>query len=267
MELYDLHCHTKLSLCASRESDIVGFVRCAEEDGLVCVGISDHAWEKGIGRPIDFYVHQPYDKLFERERPDGSSVRVFLGAEGEYAQGLLGVSRQTMQKLDYIIIPHSHTHMRGFVLPEGINDNHAHGRWLFNSFVSLLHHPNADCFFGIAHPLWACGKSNDDKNEILSAITDEEFIYCGELAAKKGIFLEMNMSSIESIPLDDFESNQYARFLRLAKKGGAEFFMGSDNHMPACGKANSLNKLPDYAEAVGLVEDDFRTALSRILRA
>ena len=77
--------------------------------------------------------------------------------------------------------------MRDFVLPEGINDNHAHGRWLFNSFVSLLHHPNADCFFGIAHTLWACGKSNDDKNEILSAITDEEFIYCGELAAKKGI--------------------------------------------------------------------------------
>ena len=266
MKLYDLHCHSKLSLCASRESEISGFLECGEKDGLVCVGISDHAWDKGLGRPIDFYEAQPYEKLFERERPVTKNVKVVFGAEGEYAQGLLGIRRSTAEKLDYLIVPHSHIHMNGFVLPEGVNDERSVGRYMFNSFVSLLHHPDSDRIFGVAHPFWPCGRKFEQTEAILSAITDEEFIYCGFLAKEKNVFLEMNMSCTASIPLEKFASSQYGRFFRLAKQGGAEFFMGSDNHIPKSGKDNSLNRLPEYAAEIGFTEDDFRTALSRILR-
>ncbi len=267
MVLYDLHCHSKLSLCAARDSEISEFIRCAEEDGLVCVGISDHAWDKGVGRPIEFYRDQPYEKLLERERLQTNSTKLFLGAEGEYAQGLLGVRRSTIEKLDYIIIPHSHIHMNGFVLPEGVKDDHAVGRHLFNSFVSLLHHPDSDRFFGVAHPFWPCGRKLDQVNEILKTISDEEFIYCGKLAKEKGVFLEVNMSCVCANPIDKFEESEYCRFFRLAKKGGAEFFIGSDNHSPKCGKNNCINRLPEYASILGFDDGDFKTALSRILRA
>ena len=265
MQLYDLHCHTKLSLCASRNSEMSEFVRIADEDGLAAIGFSDHAWDAGIGRPIDFYVPQTYEKLLARVKPESKSVKVFLGAEGEFAQGLLGVRRSTMQKLDYIIIPHSHTHMKNFVLPEGCGEARPHGRYLFNSFVALMHHPNADLIFGIAHPFWPCGKSFEDKQEILSNITDDEFEYCGNLAYKNNIYLEINASSIISMPIEKAATSEYARFIRNAKKGGARFFLGSDNHCQTEHDKNSLFKMPDYMEEFGLCEDDIKSALHQIL--
>lgn len=267
MELYDLHCHTKLSLCAARDSEISEYVRYADEEGLSVIGFADHAWDKGLGIPSSFYAPQDYERLFSRIKPENCRVNVVLGAEGEYAQGLLAVRRETMKKLDYIIIPHSHTHMKGFVLPEGCDTPRAHGRYLFNSFVSLLHHPDIDCVFGVAHPFSPCGKKFDEMEEILSYITDSEFEYCGKLAADKGIFLELNTSACSVVPIEKAEGSSYARFFRNAKKGGASFFLGSDNHS-SCPKENNLIfRWKDWAEAFGLCETDFTDALSRISRA
>lgn len=266
MRFYDLHCHTKLSLCAARDSEMERFLEYADADGLEAIGFSDHAWDNGVGMPTDFYKAQNYERLYERAVPKGHKTRAFLGAEGEYAQGVLGVRAETIDRLDYIIIPHSHTHMKQFVLPEGCESPHAHGRYVFNSFVSLLNHPVASKIFGVAHPFSLCGKNAEETDEILSAITDEEFVYCGKLAKEKGIFLEMNASSVTIYPIDKAEESQYGRFFRNAQKGGAQFFMGSDNHSPVPHGKNKLFRLPDYMEAFGLDEGNFTSAIDRILR-
>lgn len=266
MLLYDLHCHTKLSLCASRDAEIDDYVRYADEGGLEVIGFTDHAWDKGLGYPIDFYARQDYERLFERVKPSGHKVKILFGAEGEYAGGILGVRRETMKKLDYIIIPHSHTHMKGFVLPESCDTHQKHGRYLFDSFVSLLNHPDIDCVFGIAHPFDPCGNKWDETNEILSYITDKEFEYCGKLAADKGVFLEFNTSSAFKYPEDKAENSGFARFFTNAKKGGAKFFLGSDNHKPVENNDNKIYRWEERAKPYGLDEGDFKYALSRICR-
>jgi len=270
MELYDLHCHTRLSLCAKRDSEITDYVRLADEEGLSVIGFADHAWDKGLGNPTSFYAQQDYERLFTRKRPEKHKVKIVFGAEGEYigayAGGLLAARRETMKKLDYIIIPHSHTHMKGFVLPDGCDTPHSHGRYLYESFVSLLRHKDIDCVFGIAHPFSPCGKNCDESEEILSRITDKEFEFCGKAAADKGIFLELNTSAVSVYPLDTAGKSSYARFYRNAKKGGAKFFLGSDNHSPRPRENNLLYRWKEWAECFGLDESDFTDALYRISR-
>ncbi len=266
MELYDLHCHTKLSLCASRTAEIDDYVRYADESGLAAIGFADHAWDKGVGMPSDFYAAQDYERLFTRERPEKHHVKIYFGAEGEYAKGLLAARRDTLKKFDYIIVPHSHTHMKGLVLPEDRDNPRGHGRYLFESFVSLLNHPDIDLIFGIAHPFAPCGKPFAEAEEILSYITDDEFAYCGALAAEKGVFLELNMSSAFAVPAEKAESSSYARFFRNAKKSGAKFFLGSDNHSPHPAEKNLIFRWEERAAPFGLVGSDFTDALCRISR-
>ncbi|NLN55061.1 MAG: hypothetical protein GX148_02020 [Clostridiales bacterium] len=266
MKLHDLHCHTNLSLCAKRDADIETYIKNADEEGLFLIGFSDHAWDRGLGNPISFYASQNYERLLERKAPENRKVKVVFGAEGEFAGGLLGARRETMKKFDYIIIPHSHTHMSGFVLPECCDTPEKHGRFLYESFVSLLNHRDIDCVFGIAHPFCPCGKKYDEAEEILSYITDKEFEYCGRLAADKGVFLEFNTSAAFVYPEEGAEDCSYARFFRNAKKGGAKFFLGSDNHYPYKQEENKLFRWKERAVPFGLCETDFTDALYRICR-
>lgn len=266
MELYDLHCHTFLSACAARDAEIDDYVKDADEGGLRALGFADHAWDEGLGTPSGFYAPQNYKRLLTRKCSVKHRVRVFYGAEGEYARGLLAVRAETMKLFDYIIIPHSHTHMKGFVLPAECEAPGDHGRFLLESFVSLLNHPHIGGVFGIAHPFHPCGKKFEEAEEILSYITNEEFENCGALAAQKGVFLELNMSAAFAVPEEKAEDCSYARFFRNAKKGGAKFFLGTDNHRPKPYQDNLIFRAPERAKPFGLTEGDFTDALSRILR-
>ena len=59
---------------------------------------------------------QIFGQLGDRSRFPRSEV--LIGCETEYAHGTLGISEKKAETLDYVLVPHSHTHMNGFVLPD-----------------------------------------------------------------------------------------------------------------------------------------------------
>lgn len=272
MQLYDLHTHTFLSNCASKtNANPIDYVIAAKQNGLAAIGFSDHSWDSSIEGASAWYKKQPFERLkatkelIKNSDVDLSGIKIVYGAETEYAGGILGVGEKAASELDYIIVPHSHTHMRGFVLPEGWESPKKHAEYLIKSFYEVCTHPNRKLFFGIAHPMFPVGLKQEDAEFIFSNIKDTNMEECLYAAKENGIFLELNASSIKTINEESLKDSFYARFFSIAKQVGNEFFMGSDKHqvIPS-GKPDNFMKINTYIDKLGLQQSDFETALNVI---
>ncbi|MDL2287360.1 PHP domain-containing protein [Eubacteriales bacterium OttesenSCG-928-G02] len=258
MKIYDLHVHTKLSSCASPEAELDEYIKVAEELGIELIGFTDHAWDSKVPGASPWYQAQDYPRLFERKPSYKSDkVKVLFGAEGEFASFKLAVTRDTIKKLDYIIIPHSHIHMKGLVLPEGWESNALVAKYLVESFISLCSHPDSDLIFGIAHPFYPLGKFQKDIQEIMDLITEEQLKECFELANRKNIRIELNLSCFKDADISDMDSYPYAKILKAAGKAGCKLFIGSDSHKVYDKTDPIILKAPEYIKSLGLNEAAF----------
>lgn len=271
MELYDLHTHTFLSDCASKtNANPVDYVKAAEENGLLAIGFSDHSWDASIEGASPWYKKQPFERLeTTRELLDGyessTEIKILFGAETEYAGGVLGVGEHAASRLDYVIVPHSHTHMKGFVLPEGCDTPEKHAAYLIKSFYEVCTHKKRSLFFGIAHPMFPVGLNREEAERVYSYISDRDMCECLYAAKENGIFLELNTSVISKIDESDLQNSFYARFFGNAKRVGNAFFMGSDKHsvIPS-GKPDAFMKIGVFAKKLGLTPSDFKAALDYV---
>ncbi|MEG2003980.1 MAG: PHP domain-containing protein [Clostridia bacterium] len=204
MQIYDLHVHTKLSNCADRNAEASEYITLASEYEFAALGFTDHAWDSPrISGATDWYKRQPYERILEcNYARDGKELPIFRGAEGEYASYLLGVTEETIKKLDYIIIPHSHIHMKNFVISSTFDTPDKKAQFLLNSFVSLCKTSEARYIFGIAHPFFPCGVSRDELDEIMSHLKVSDMLAAFEIARKNEIFIEFNTSCFNILPND-----------------------------------------------------------------
>lgn len=273
MTLYDLHIHTFLSDCASRtNANPADYIKAAAEGGLAAIGFADHAWDDSISGASAWYQKQPFARLEKRKElvydiiDQNPGIKVLFGAEAEYAQGMLAVGQAAAAQLDYVIVPHSHTHMRGFVLPEGWESPEKHAQYLIKSFYELCTHEKRELFFGIAHPMFPVGQKEEECERIFDRIADADLDECLAAAAENGIFLELNMSSAGSLNFDTIQNSFFARFFHSAKKAGCSFFMGSDKHQVIpFGQPDRFFRIGEYMEKLGLEERDFEPALKKVL--
>lgn len=267
MRLYDLHVHTALSACAARDACIAEYCADARESGLPVIGFADHAWDKAVAGASPWYAPQDYERLLARraeaERENG--LKVLLGAEAEMAAGVVAFTPESAALLDYIICPHSHTHMKGFVLPADAEAPEKHADFLVKSFYALCVHPLARYILGVAHPMYPIGKSADEADEIYAHISDDALFFICQAAAKADLALELNTSTLAPIPTERLASLGYMRFFRAAKSAGCHFFLGSDRHSSKHPVHDTLARAPELAAALGLHEDDFTRALEKAL--
>ena len=262
---HDIHIHTHLSACASREAFIKDYVPIAKSLGLKTIGFADHSWEASIEGASDWYKPQTYERLAARKEEikeiDTEGITILLGAEGEYASEILGLNEKSLSLLDYIIVPHSHTHMKGFVLPTDCIDNpKKHAEYLVKSFISLCNHEKRNLFFGIAHPMWPIGVCLTAAEDIYSYITDEELKTIALTAAKNDIAIEVNISCvINVIYATDGKRCCYNRFYDACKSAGCKFFLGSDAHSTEAfiERHEEASQVLNY---LGLDESDFTVA-------
>lgn len=272
MKLYDLHIHTFLSDCASKtNANPVDYVKAAVAGGLSAIGFSDHAWDESIGGASAWYQKQPFSRLEKRKEllaetiAENPGIKIAFGAEAEYAKGILAVGEEAASRLDYVIVPHSHTHMRGFVLPEGWDSPEKHAQYLVKSFYELCARRQR-VFFGIAHPMFPVGQKEEDCERIFDHVSDADLNECLCAAAENGIFLELNMSLAGALNFDTIQNSFLARFFANAKKAGCSFFMGSDKHQVIpFGEPDRFFRIGAYMEKLGLQESDFNAALEKVL--
>ncbi len=121
--IIDMHNHSNLSKCCHDETATAAtFIDKAAEVGIQVLGISNHCWDNRMEGASPWYKPQDVDwvlKIRDEIPADKKGVKLFIGIESEY-RGMcdkIGISAENAVKFDYVLIPHSHTHMVGYVIP------------------------------------------------------------------------------------------------------------------------------------------------------
>ena len=230
---HDLHIHSNLSTCSrSPEQTPERIAQYALDTGLKTICLTDHFWDERVPGASEWYAKQGFSHICSsRPLPQPEGVRFLFGCETDMDKNLaLGISRERMDRMDFIIIATTHFHMK-FALTDREQES-ASGRvsaWLRRLDAVL----NMDLPFhkvGLAH--LACPlihKERDLYLQILADLPEAEMTELFKRAAKCGVGIELNASDIvaaagaEDIVLRPF---------RIAKACGCKFYCGSDAHKP-----------------------------------
>jgi len=254
---HDYHIHSYLSSCSKDpEQTAERILAYAEDNGFKNICITDHLWDSTVPGASGWYGKQNIDHVSEiLPLPKSDKVNFYFGCETELDKYLtLGLSKENFDKFDFIIIPFTHLHMRGFTIDE--ENCTREGR--ANAYVSRIKaFLSMDLPFhkvGIAHPTCSLIASEDWKEHIaiIDSISDETFGEIFESAAQKGVGIELNFA-IEKYEKEELES--ILRPYRIARSKGCKFYLGSDAHHPAPLDA-ARQRFELIIDALNLTEDD-----------
>ena len=122
---HDVHIHNYLSSCSGdNQATVENYVEIVKSLGLKVMGFANHTWDESIPlpRPNNFYQRQSmaFQSQIKSQIPEQvDGLKILVGAETEYCgmYDVLGMGREAALQLDFLLIPHSHVHMRNFVMP------------------------------------------------------------------------------------------------------------------------------------------------------
>lgn len=261
---HDFHVHTFLSSCSNDPASTpANILAAAAAVGLRALAVTDHMWDSGVPGASNWYASQDYEHIMQvrKQLPeDRHGIRVFIGCETEYCgNGKIGISRETADKLDFVLVPMSHLHMKGFTISKSVTDSGAVAGLMVERFHEVLDLDLAD---GIAHPFLPLG-FKERVDEIVGLISDRQFADCFRRAAKLGVSIECTTGFFPSLSGGEQEGWHDATFLRMlaiAKRMGCRFHFASDAHSLA--GIGTVTKLAPFTEALGFTPEDI-TPLAR----
>ena len=232
---YDLHIHSKLSLCSSDpEQTVENILNAAKANRLSTVCITDHYWDSAVAGASDWYRTQNFEHISGiLPLSSKSSVRALFGCETDLDRHFtLGIPPSRFSDFDFIIVPTTHLHMNGFTISdEDQNSSERRARLWVERLDAVLNMPLPFAKVGIAH--LACPlldrRSPSDYFKTLSQIPDSEMERLFAKAASLGCGIELNQTDM-SFP--DAAESAVLRPFRIAKSCGCKFYLGSDAHHP-----------------------------------
>ena len=252
----DLHIHSCLSRCSKDpEQTTQRILKYAKDNALRCICITDHFWDETVEGASAWYSTQNYSHISQSlPLPQSEDVEFLFGCETELDKNLtLGLSQKNMDRFDFIIIPTTHLHMRGFTIDENASLADRATAYVERLDAVL----NMDIPFhkvGIAHltcPLMA-REHWQDHLTVLDMISDDTFKRLFAKAAAVGVGIELNFS-MDAYDVNDVE--KVLRPYRIAKAEGCKFYLGGDAHT-----VNNLEtvwyRFAPIVEALELEESD-----------
>lgn len=255
---HDLHIHSNISKCSGDpEQTPERILRYAQENGLKTVCITDHFWDEAVTvLPESWYKGQGLAHISQAlPLPKQEGIRFLFGCETELDRTLtVGVAREHFDLFDFIIIPTTHMHMKGFTLTSEEEEN-AKTRAL--AWVKRLDAVlSMDLPFhkvGIAHlTCTLIAPTREMYLETLSLIPEKEMHRLFEKAAALGVGIELNET------FRDYSEEEWALVLRpyrIAKSHGCKFYLGSDAHTVK-GLDCAMQKHKRIVDDLGLTEED-----------
>ena len=264
---HDMHVHTTLSACCHDDGQTARNVLArAAELGLHTVGFADHMWENPEAEPSRWYAPQNLEHVLGlRDELAGieTGVRALVGCEADYAgPGRAGISPEAAAQLDFVLLPCSHFHMKGFVDQPGDDTPAALARHMTGFFRAAVATGLATV---IPHPFVPCGHMQ--KCEAAHAlISDGEFAELFARAVEAGVAIEIHPSffpgifrpdSPEWMPDGDPQQRDdaFIRMLTIARGAGVRFTLASDAH--ARGEIGATLRMRQVVEKLGLTACDF----------
>lgn len=253
----DLHIHSKISLCSDDpEQTTERILDYAKENGLKTICITDHFWDETVPGAAQWYQIQNYEHISAaKPLPQAEGIRFLFGCETEFDKYLtVGLSIQNYDLFDFVIIPTTHFHMRGFTMSqaETVDANSRAKAWVKRLDAIL----NMDLPFhkvGIAH--LTCGliaPTREEYLEVLRLLPEDEMTRLFTKASELGVGIELNSSDMS---FADSETDTVMRIYKIAKACGCKFYCGSDAHHPK----DFIKAKKNFQRAVDLLdlsEDD-----------
>ncbi len=254
---HDYHIHSHLSLCSmDKEQTTERILGYAEENSLKKLCLTDHFWDSKIPGASNFYSSQNLEHIKKSlPLPKKDGIEFYFGCETELAKNnLLGITRETIDMLDFVIIPTTHLHMTGFTIKNDPTPAERAETYV-EKLDAVLHMDLPFHKIGIAHLLCSLMIKNSTIDRLLSLISDDELKRLFALAAEKEVGIEINYGDFNFAKKTEEEIEQSLRVYGFAKDAGCKFYLGSDAHHPAELDA----AIPVFENAVnilGLTEDD-----------
>ncbi len=122
--LADVHVHNFLSNCSrDRTATAKNYIKRYADLGVKVLGFANHTWDDRVPGNNEWYHKQnlAFEMQIKNQIPaDTLGVKVLVGAETEFCgmTKTLGMTAEGAKELDFLLIPHSHVHMRNFVMPD-----------------------------------------------------------------------------------------------------------------------------------------------------
>lgn len=122
--LHDIHTHNVFSsCCVDHTASTRAYLEKEAGLGMKLFGLSNHIWDERVKGASYWYRNQTILKAEEAKNAfplAAPGLRVLFGAETEYyaCHELLGMSAEGAAHFDYLLVPHSHNHMRNQVMPD-----------------------------------------------------------------------------------------------------------------------------------------------------
>lgn len=232
---HDFHIHSQLSLCSSDpEQNKDRIFQYAKDNKLNSICVTDHFWDDNVDGATNWYKIQNFEHLSEiKPLPSDDEVRFMFGCETDFTKDfILGISDKTFDLFDFVIIPTTHMHMVGFVIPEeAANSNELRAELWVKRLDELLSRPLPFHKIGIAHltcPLFN-NTSHENYLQTLDLLPASDLERIFSVCAEKGVGIELNMTDMS---FEDSEADHVLRMYRIAKNCGCKFYCGSDTHHP-----------------------------------
>lgn len=267
--LYDLHAHTHLSLCGSAVATVKNYVLSAKRNGLKFIGIADHMWDKAIpfvdsmmkarnagkngNDVLNWYAAQSIEHcegaLTEIEQTDTEDIKFLFGGEVDYCPKIgAAITAENAQRLDFIIVPNSHTH---HIMDKSYYEPYSkHADFMLKATMEICTADTAKYVTSLAHPFAAvcCPYPIDF---IIDKITDSQLSEVFSAAAENNIAAEINSDLFKTT--ENIKNSGVYRVLEAAKKAGCKFTFGSDSHSA---DQDSIFICGEVADMLGLTEKD-----------
>ncbi len=255
---HDYHIHSQLSACSGDpEQTTERILLYAKENRLSEICLTDHYWDSAVSGASGWYASQNFDYISQaKPLPQDDSVKFLFGCETEIDKFLtLGIPQTRFNDFDFIIIPTTHLHMKGFtVTEEDAKNNKKLARLWVARLDALLNKSLPFSKVGIAHLVCPLinNKSRKDYLETLNLIPDEDMQRLFAKAKTLGCGIELNLSDMS---FDESEADTVLRPFYIAKNCGCKFYLGSDAHRPS-DFANAKEIFERAVTLLGLTEND-----------
>ena len=253
----DMHIHSFLSSCSNDpEQTPEAILEYAKKCGLKTICLTDHFWDQDAGVPSKWYASQDFSHVIKsKPLPKAPGINFFFGCEADLDKDrTLGITKEHMEAMDFIVISTTHFHMTEFTLYE---EERASAETRAKAWVERLDRIFAmDLPFhkvGIAH--LACKLIAPDRAlylETLNSIPEPELCRVFTKAAELGVGIELNANDMSYA---DDEADTVLRPFRIAKKCGCKFYLGSDAHHPKA-LYDAMAKFRRGVDALELLDSD-----------
>lgn len=253
----DMHIHSNLSLCSRDPLQTPErILQYAKDNNLKTIVLTDHCWDEKSIPSSDWYKYQDLEYTFRsKPLPQSEGIEFLFGVETEINKDMvLGLKEESFDELDFVVIPTTHLHMKGFAISEE-DAASVEGRakvWI-SRLEGLLNMELPFKKIGIAH--LACSliaPNREDYLKVLNLLPTEKLEQLFKKCAELGVGIELNADDMN---FADDEAETVLRMFRIAKQQGCKFYMGSDAHHP--NELDNARRLFERAiDMLELTEDD-----------